>query len=294
MKEAISKASVLIEAMPYIQEFRDKIVVIKFGGSAMLDKGITRNVLRDIVLMELVGMQPVLIHGGGNAISEEMKKKGKKPVFAHGLRVTDEETIKIVQKTLFEVVNKKLVKIIGEFGGMAESLSGKKDKIIEAKKKKVFDSGNPEREIDMGFAGDVEKAHVARLKSICSGGKIPVIAPLGYNKKDETFNVNADHAAAEIAAALKAEKMVFLTNVRGIMVKREDEEEYLIPSITVGEIEELKKNKVITGGMLPKVESCVHAVKSGVHKTHIIDAKIQHSLLLEIFTDKGIGTEILV
>ncbi len=294
MKEAISKAAVLIEAMPYIQEFRDKIVVIKFGGSAMSDGEITRNVLRDIVLMELVGMRPVLIHGGGSAISEEMKKKGKKPVFAHGLRVTDGETIKIVQKTLFEVVNKKLVKIIAEFGGMAESLSGEKDKIIEAKKKKVFDPWNPEKEIDMGFAGDVEKAHVARLKDICSDGKIPVIAPLGYNKKDETFNVNADHAAAEIAAALKAEKMVFLTNVKGIMGKREDKEDYLIPSITVKEIEKLKQKKVITGGMLPKVESCVHAVKSGVHKTHIIDAKIQHSLLLEIFTDKGIGTEILV
>ncbi|MBN2190932.1 MAG: acetylglutamate kinase [Candidatus Aureabacteria bacterium] len=293
MEKAISKAAVLIEAMPYIQRFRDKVVVIKFGGNAMSDKAINDNVLRDIVFMELVGMKPVLVHGGGSAISEEMKKAGKEPVFSNGLRVTDIETIRIVEKTLFGSVNRELVNSVKKFGGRAKPVSGNRDRIVNAAKKRFFDPENPDKEIDLGYVGEVKKVNPAKIIKICDAGVIPVIAPLGYGKKGEIFNINADHAAAEIAAALKAEKLVFLTNVKGIMVNR-GEEEYLIPSINVREIEKLKKSKVITGGMLPKVDSCIHAVKEGVHKTHIIDVKIQHSLLLEIFTDKGIGTEIII
>ncbi len=294
MEKAISKAAVLIEAMPYIQRFRDKVVVIKFGGNAMSDKAINNNVLRDIVFMELVGMKPVLVHGGGSAISKEMKKVGKEPVFSSGLRVTDLETIRIVEKTLFESVNKELVILVKKFGGRAKPVSGNRDRIINAAKKRFYDPENPGKEINLGYVGEVKKVNPAKIRKICDEGVIPVIAPLGYGKKGEVFNINADHAAAEIAAALKAEKLVFLTNVKGVMVNRGDDEAYLIPSINVREIEKLKMSKVITGGMLPKVDSCIHAVKSGVHKTHVIDVKIQHSLLLEIFTDKGIGTEIIV
>ncbi|MDD5643931.1 MAG: acetylglutamate kinase [bacterium] len=293
MEKAISKAAVLIEAMPYIQRFRDKVVVIKFGGNAMDDKIITDNVLKDIVFMELVGMKPVLVHGGGRAISEEMKKAGKEPVFSGGLRVTDLETIKIVERTLFDAVNKELVSSIKKIGGRAKSISGNKDRIIHAGKKRFFDAENPEKEINLGYVGEVKKVNPAKIRKICGSDMIPVIAPLGYGKKGEVFNINADHAAADIASALKAEKLVFLTNVKGVMVNR-GEEEHLIPSINVVEIEKLKTSRVITGGMLPKVDSCIHAVRSGVRKTHIIDVKIQHSLLLEIFTDKGIGTEIII
>lgn len=281
MKQYIQKANVLIEALPYIQEFRGRIFVIKYGGSVIDKDEFSKTVLQDLVFMECIGINPVLIHGGGHAINNALKKSGAQPRFVDGLRVTDKETLKTVEHVLFNVVNKKIVSLINTLGGTAEGISGKNG-ILKAKRHRA----------DIGFVGDIAEVIAQPILNIINEEKIPVIAPLGFDENGDTYNVNADIAAGEIAATLKAEKLVFLTDVEGIM-RNIDDKASLISTLKSHDVERFIDQGVINGGMIPKVNSALKAIKSGVRKTHMIDGRIPHSLLLEIFTDKGIGTEIV-
>ncbi len=285
MEEIIKKADVLVEALPFIQSFYDKTIVIKYGGAVLTDTEMRRNVLEDIVFMSYVGMRPVLVHGGGPYISKRLEALGKPPKFVNGFRVTDEEAIEIVEEELSKI-NREIVREIISLGGSAISLSGKEDHLIEVKKHADIDGE------DIGFVGDVTKINGDVIQKMITSDIIPVISPIGIGKDGMTYNVNADNAAAEIARNLNALKFVLLTNVRGIM-KKIDKPESLISHITISEVEELLESKVIGGGMIPKVKACMRALDRGVKKTHIIDGRIPHGLLLEIFTDKGIGTEIV-
>ena len=285
MEEMIKKADVLIEALPYIQSFYEKTIVIKYGGAVLTDTGIRRNVLEDIVFMNYVGMRPVLVHGGGPYISKRLTDLGKEPKFVQGFRVTDEETIEIVEEELAKV-NREIVREILSLGGSAISLSGKEDHLIEVKKHADIDGQ------DIGFVGDVTKVSGDIVHRMIQSDIIPVISPIGIGKDGLTYNVNADQAAAEIARSLGALKLAYLTNVHGIFKSPQDPES-VISHVTVAEIDGLMESKVISGGMIPKVKACVRALDRGVKKVHIINGKIPHGLLLEIFTDKGIGTEIV-
>lgn len=281
MKQYIQKANVLIGALPYIQEFRGKIFVIKYGGSVIGKDEFSKTVLQDLVFMECIGINPVLIHGGGHAINNALKKLGAQPRFVNGLRVTDKETLKTVEHVLVNIVNKKIVGLINTLGGTAQGISGRNG-ILKAKRHRS----------DIGFVGDITEVIGQPIINIINEKKIPVIAPLGFDEKGDTYNVNADIAAGEIATALKAEKLVFLTDVEGIM-RNIDDKASLISTLKSHDIERFIDEGVISGGMIPKVNSALKAIKSGVRKTHMIDGRIPHSLLLEIFTDKGIGTEIV-
>ena len=285
MEESIKKADVLIEALPYIQNFYDKTVVIKYGGAVLTDTVIRRNVLEDIVFMSYVGMRPVLVHGGGPYINQRLQEIGKEAKFVKGFRVTDEETIEIVEEELTKI-NRDIVREVISLGGSAISLSGKEDHLIEAKKHADIDNE------DIGFVGEISKINGDVIQRMITSDIIPVISPLAIGKDGFTYNINADQAAAEIARALGALKLMLLTNVRGILKQMENPES-LISHLSVAEVDELMKSKVISGGMIPKVNACIRALDRGVKKTHIVDGKIPHGLLLEIFTDKGIGTEIV-
>jgi acetylglutamate kinase len=285
MEEIIKKADVLIEALPYIQSFYDKTIVIKYGGAAMTDNEIRRNVLEDIVFMSYVGMRPVLVHGGGPFITKRLESLGKEARFVRGFRVTDEETMEVVEEEL-EKINREIVREIISLGGSAISLSGKDDHLIEVKKHPEIDG------VDIGFVGEVSKINGDVIQKMITSDIIPVISPIGIGKDGHTYNINADQASAEIARGLGALKLVLLTNTRGILRDMERPES-LIPHITMSEIDTLITDKVISGGMIPKVKACMRALEKGVKKTHIIDGKIPHGILLEIFTDKGIGTEIV-
>ena len=282
LQESIGKADVLIEALKYIKQFYGKTIVIKYGGHAMIDKNLKEKVILDIVLMKYVGMNPVVIHGGGPEITEVMDKMGKKSQFVKGLRVTDEETMEIVEMVLGRI-NKGLVALINEHGAKAVGLSGKDAGLISAKKCKS--------DVELGFVGDVSEIDPTIINVLDREGFIPVISSIGTCDGD-TYNINADLVAGEIASALKAEKLIMLTDVRGIMRDQKDEST-LISTIKATEIEKLSEEGIISGGMLPKVEACVVALCGGVKKTHIIDGRISHSILLEIFTDSGIGTQII-
>ncbi|MCG3176154.1 MAG: Acetylglutamate kinase [Candidatus Omnitrophica bacterium] len=285
MEEMIKKADVLVEALPYIQSFYDKTIVIKYGGAAMTDNDIRRNVLEDIVFMSYVGMRPVLVHGGGPYISKRIQDMGKETRFVRGYRVTDEETIEIVEEELTRI-NREIVREIISLGGSAISLSGKEDHLIEVKKHADIDGE------DIGFVGEVTKINGDVIQRMITSDIIPVISPLGIGKDGLTYNVNADQSAAEISRNMGAVKLMLLTNVRGILQDMSDPES-VISHISIAEIDGLIERKIIGGGMIPKVRACVRALDRGVKKTHIIDVKIPHGLLLEIFTDKGIGTEIV-
>ncbi len=284
MEQYIGKAAVLSEALPYIQRFRNKIVVIKYGGSTMEEDRSMASVLKDVVLMECVGMHPIIVHGGGNLISKRLQERHLEPHFVEGLRVTDQETMEVVEEVLMEV-NLGIVDEIKKYGGEAQGLSGKTDELIYCKKKKI-PSG------DLGFVGEVTHVSVNKIMELCKKNVVPVIAPIGLGEDKHAYNLNADTAAGEIAAALRAEKLVYLTNVEGILKDKRDSHS-LLSTLHINEIERLIDTKVIEGGMIPKVRSGLRSVKAGVAKTHIIDGRIQHSLLLEIFTDKGVGTEII-
>ena len=284
MKDIIEKADVLIEALPYIRNFHGKVTVIKYGGSAIENERIRKGILQDIVFMSYVGMKPVLVHGGGPAISARMRKEGIEPKFTKGLRVTDEKVIKIVEDVLKEV-NKDIVKELESLGGKAAGLSGRKDRLIKARRLKVGES-------DIGFVGEIISIKTGPLTKLIESNTIPVIMPLGIGSDRKAYNINADDVSAEIAASLSAEKLVLLTNVRGILEDTDDEGS-LFSTLNIKEVEKLLERKVIDGGMIPKVKACVRALEKGVKKTHIIDARINHSLLLEIFTKEGIGTEIV-
>ncbi len=291
MKHLIEKANVLMEALPYIKKFYGKTIVVKYGGHAMVDEALKDSFARDIVLMKYVGMNPVIVHGGGPQISETMERMGLKPKFVSGYRVTDQDTMDIVEMVLGGKVNKEIVNLINKGGGRAVGLTGKDGGLVKAAKKlmKKTDpsTGAPEI-IDAGLVGEVESVDVTVLHSLEKGGFIPVIAPVGVGEKGETYNINADLVAGSVAAALGAAKLVLLTDTEGIL----DKEGALIPSLTKHEVEELIKKKVITGGMLPKVAACFDALGGKVGKVHVVDGRVPHALLLEIFTDKGIGTEI--
>jgi acetylglutamate kinase len=284
MEKLVEKASILIEALPYIRKFRGKEILIKYGGAAMNYPEVRENVLHDLVFMNYVGIRPILIHGGGSAITENLKKQGIQSQFVNGLRVTDQETIKVVARTLAQI-NKEIVHDINRFGAQAVGLSGHDAEILSVRKHRA--NG------EVGFVGEVTSVNLLPIRELTEFNIIPVISPLGIDKGGETYNVNADEAAAKIAAAMEVQKLMILTNVQGIFRAKEDPES-LIPSLHVNEVEELIEKKVITDGMIPKVNSCITALQGRVKKAHIIDGRIKHSLLLEIFTDQGIGTEIVL
>ena len=283
MEDAISKSTVLIEALTYIKRFFHKVIVIKFGGSALSDKGIRHSVLEDIVFMNYAGMKPVLVHGGGFFINEKLKEAKKRPRFIDGLRVTDKKTMEIVDQALTQL-NGILVDEIKKMGPEAFGLSGKENKLIVAKKIKHAE--------DIGFAGAVESVDTTVLGKFIDDNIIPVISPVAMGADGELYNVNADEAASHIAMALKAEKLFILTNVRGIM-REQGNTETLYGSLSLSDAEVLMKKKIISEGMIPKTRACTNALEGKVKKAHIIDGNIPHALLLEIFTDKGIGTEII-
>jgi len=283
LEERIGKANVLIEALHYIKEFHGKTIVIKYGGNAMIDEELKENVILDIVLMKYVGMNPVIIHGGGPDISNMMKRVGKESQFVDGLRVTDAETMEIAEMVLGRI-NKGIVALINQHGAKAVGLSGKDGGLITAEKLRT--------DVDIGFVGKVTRIDPHLIDILDEKGFIPVISSIGVGNEGQTFNINADSVAGEIAAALEAEKLMMLTDVRGIM-KDQDDLKSLISTLKISEIESLTESGVISGGMLPKVEACTTALRGNVNKTHIIDGRISHSLLLEIFTESGIGTEIV-
>ena len=285
MEEMIKKADVLIEALPFIQNFYEKTIVIKYGGAVLTDAVIRRNVLEDIVFMSYVGMRPVLVHGGGPYISKRLEELGKEPRFVNGFRVTDEETMEVVEQEL-DKVNREIVREIISHGGSAISLSGKEDHLIEVKKHADIDGQ------DVGFVGEITKINGDVIQKMITSDIIPVISPIGIGKDGFTYNVNADQASAEIARALGALKLALLTNVHGIF-RDPGDPNTIISHVTLAEIDELMEKKIVTGGMIPKVKACARALERGVKKVHIISGKIPHGLLLEIFTDKGIGTEIV-
>ncbi|MCP3964925.1 MAG: acetylglutamate kinase [Lentisphaerae bacterium] len=289
MENLINKAKVLVEAMPYIQKFRNEIIVVKFGGSAMEDPELVKATMRDIVLMECIGMRPVVVHGGGKAISAELERKKIKVEFVNGLRRTCSETIKIVDHVLHQHINKSLIEHATSAGGKPQSISGKD--ILKAQKmtSQCPDTG---KHLDIGYVGNIIDVDVDRIFEALESGLIPVIPPLGIGDDGKVYNINADIAACKIAEALKARKLIFLSDVPGVMRDPSDETS-VIPSIRSDEVEKLIKEKVITGGMLPKIQSSLHALDAGTNKVHMIDGRTTHSLLLEIFTDKGVGTQIV-
>ena len=284
MDTLVEKASILIEALPYIRKFRGKEVLIKYGGAVMNYPEIRENVLHDLVFMNYVGIRPILIHGGGSAITENLKKRGVQTRFVNGLRVTDKETVKVVAETLAQI-NREIVRDINRLGAQAVGMSGHDAEILNVIKHVA--NG------DVGYVGEVVSVNTLPIRELTEFNVIPVISPLGIDAKKEAYNVNADEAAAKIASALQVQKYMVLTNVQGILRDPKDPSS-LIPSLHVNEVEDLIKKKIITDGMIPKVNSCTAALQGGVKKAHIIDGRIKHSLLLEIFTDEGIGTEIVL
>ncbi len=292
MDKLIKKADVLLEALPYIKNLFKKTIVIKYGGSAMVAEELKKGFALDVILLKYIGINPVIVHGGGPQIGKTLEKMGKKSHFVEGLRVTDEETIDVVEMVLVGKVNKEIVSLINRHGGKAVGLSGKDGGLIKAKKYKVVKS-SPETDrpeiIDIGMVGEVESINAGVLNTLDEGGFIPVIAPVGVGENGETYNINADFVAGEIAGSLKAEKLVLLTDEEGVKGK----DGSLLSTLNKKEIDYLIKKGVIRGGMLPKVKCCLDALESGVKKTHIIDGRVKHAILLEIFTDEGVGTQIV-
>ncbi len=283
IQKAIRKSDVLIEALPYIKSFSNKVFVIKYGGSALVDPDIKKGVLEDIVFMSYVGIRPVLIHGGGPFINEELKKLGKKIEFKDGLRVTTKENMEVVDRVLSKL-NHEIAEDIKKLGGRALSLNTTKKDAIKAKTHSTHS--------ELGFVGEVDKVEVDIIKKAIRPRSVPVVSPVGLGKDNKLYNLNSDVVASEVAIALKAVKLVLLTDVKGIM-KEKEKEDTLIPSVKMSEVDGLIKQNIIHGGMIPKVKACTNALGGGVSKTHIVDGRIPHSLLLEIFTNKGIGTEII-
>jgi len=289
MKDIIKKAAGLIEALPYIQRFRGAIVVIKFGGSAMEDPAQVRSLLADVTLMECVGMLPVVVHGGGNAISASMRKQGMAPKFLKGLRVTCEKTIQIVEKVMKGQLNPKIVGLLEEMGARARGLHN--EEVFRVERKSEIDDETGEA-LDWGFVGEPGEVNTAPIQALLDEEIIPVIAPLGLGADGKVHNINADTAAGAVAVALKAKKLAYLSDVPGLLRDPLDPES-LIGTLRAGQMERLVADGVISGGMLPKVRSGVQALHAGVEKVHMIDGRMPHSLLLEIFTDKGVGTQVL-
>ncbi len=286
--QVTDKADVLVEALPYIQKFRSSVMVVKFGGSAMEDEELVRNTMRDIVMLEAIGIRPVVVHGGGKAISAELKRQGIPVKFVNGLRYTCEKTIGVVDEVLHKV-NAHLVELGKEFGGPVCGVSGKQ--VLKAKRTMSTDPVTGKQE-DVGFVGEVAGVDVAAIMDALAKGFTPILTPLGTGLDGQIYNINADVAGCKIAEAIHARKLVFMSDVPGILADREDESS-VIETIRTDEIEGLISKGIISGGMLPKIASCVSALNSGINKVHMIDGRRRHSLLLEIFTDTGIGTQIV-
>ena len=284
MNELLKKAEVLIEALPYIQNFNRRIIVVKYGGSAMTNPELQRNVIKDVTLLKLVGFKPIIVHGGGKEISRWISKVGKEPEFVNGLRVTDEETMEIAEMVLNRV-NKSLVAMVEELGVSAAGISGKDGKMLHVDKK--YADGK-----DIGFVGDIKEVNAKILFDLLEKDFLPIVAPIGFDDDFNTYNINADDAACAIAKAVGAEKLAFLTDIEGLYKDINDKDSF-ISRITATQAEELINSGCIGGGMLPKLNNCTDAVKEGVNKVHILDGRIPHCLLLEIFTNEGIGTAIV-
>ncbi len=286
MDEIISKAQTLIEALPYIKKFHNKTVIIKYGGSAMIDQKLKETVILDIILMKFVGINPVIIHGGGKAISSLMKKLDKEVLFVDGYRFTDKETMDITEMVLTGQINKEIVALINHNGGKGVGISGKDGNLIKAKKKDIMTK-------DLGFVGDIIEINPEILNVLDNNGFIPIVSPVAIGENGETYNINADIVASEIAIKLNASKIIYITDVKGIYKDFEKSDE-IYHTLTYKGLEKLIDEGKIQGGMIPKLDACLKALARGIEKIHIIDGKIQHSILLEIFTSGGVGTEIIL
>jgi acetylglutamate kinase len=291
MQKFIDKADILLEALPYIQRFANKTLVIKYGGHAMEDEELKISFARDVILLRYIGLNPVIVHGGGPQIEAVLDKIGKKSTFVQGMRVTDEETMDVVEMVLVGKINKDLVTLINHHGGNAVGFSGADGNLIEARKMRMTRpgrDGEKEEPVDIGLVGEVEAIHPEILAGLQINRWIPVIAPVGVGKGGERYNINADLVAGRVASALKAEKFILLTDVEGVL----DSEKRLISTLDVKTAGDFLDRGIIKGGMIPKVNCCLEALRDGVRKTHIIDGRMKHAILLEIFTDEGIGTQI--
>ncbi|MBR5598133.1 MAG: acetylglutamate kinase [Lachnospiraceae bacterium] len=284
MQEVMKKAEVLIEALPYIQKFNGKIIVVKYGGSAMSNEELQKNVIKDVTLLKLVGFKPIIVHGGGKEISRWVEKTGKEAQFINGLRVTDDETMEIAEMVLGRV-NKRLVSMVEELGVKAVGLSGKDGKMLQVEKK--YSDGQ-----DIGYVGNITEVIPDILYDLLEKGYLPIVSPIGLGEDFATYNINADDAACAIAKAIQADKLVFLTDIEGLYKDINDKSSF-ISRITAKEADELIEEGFIGGGMLPKLSNCTSAVASGVNRVHILDGRIPHCLLLEIFTNEGVGTAIV-
>ncbi len=284
MTEVLKKAEVLIEALPYIQQFNRKIIVVKYGGSAMSNEELQKNVIKDVTLLKLVGFKPIIVHGGGKEISRWVGKVGKEPEFVNGLRVTDAETMEIAEMVLSKV-NKSLVTMVQELGVKAVGISGKDGGLLTVEKK--YSDGK-----DIGFVGDIQEVNPKILYDLLEKDFLPIVAPVGLDRDFRTYNINADDAACAIAKAVHAEKLAFLTDIEGLYKDINDKSSF-ISRLYASEADQLITEGIIGGGMLPKLNNCTSAIRNGVSRVHILDGRIPHCLLLEIFTDRGIGTAIL-
>lgn len=292
MEEWVEKARVLIEALPYIQTFYGKTVVIKYGGHAMVNDHLKKSFAQDVVLMRYIGLRPIVIHGGGPQIGEVLKRMGIQSTFVQGLRVTDSETMSVVEMVLGGKVNKEIVTLINQSGGRAVGLGGKDGRLLQAKKMHVYQSRGedlPPEIIDAGMIGEITAVDAAVLKALEDSRFIPVIAPIGVGAEGESYNINADLVAGAVAGALKAAKLILLTDVPGVL----DKDGKLVQSLTTEQAGKMLSDGFITGGMIPKINCCLKALTEGVEKAHIIDGRIEHAVLLEIFTQSGVGTQVI-
>jgi len=280
------KAQTLAEALPYIKRFHGKTIVVKYGGNAMTDPALQKSFAHDVVLLKLVGMNPVVVHGGGPQIEALLKRIGKKGEFVQGMRVTDAETMDVVEMVLGGAVNKDIVTLINQAGGRAVGLTGQDGAFIRAKKLMLYDKKKPKEALDIGQVGEIDSIDPQVISVLEAGGFIPVVAPIGVGAKGESFNINADLVAGKLAEILKAEKLVLLTNTPGVL----DKDGKLLTGLTAKQIDALFADGTLSGGMLPKISSALDAARSGVKSVHIIDGRVEHALLLEILTDQGVGT----
>ena len=291
MEKYIEKADILLEALPYIQRFANKTIVIKYGGHAMEDEELKTNFVRDVVLLHYIGLNPVIVHGGGPQIDGMLDKIGKKSQFIEGMRVTDEETMEVVEMVLVGKINKEIVSRINSNGGHAIGLSGADGNLIRARKMWAFKKGQEGQEkgkIDLGKVGEVESIDPGVIRTVMANKWIPIIAPVGVGPGGEAYNINADLVAGKVASSLEAEKFILLTDVEGVL----DNQKRLISTVDAKIAGRFIQEGTISGGMIPKVKCCLDALREGVKKTHIIDGRVKHAILLEIFTDEGIGTQI--
>ncbi|MEZ0329759.1 MAG: acetylglutamate kinase [Dissulfuribacterales bacterium] len=289
------RAHILTEALPYIQRFYGKTIVIKYGGHAMKDERLKAQFAQDVTLMKYVGINPVIVHGGGPQISRTLERMGIQPTFIEGQRVTDDETMSVVEMVLVGTVNKEIVGLINSHGARAVGLSGRDGDLIQAERMKIYRYSGDERPteiIDIGRVGKVVKVNTDLLTALERAGFVPVIAPVGVGPDGQAYNINADLVAGAIAAALKAEKLILLTDIMGVMKENANGEKELMPSMTVNEVKKALEDGTATGGMIPKLKSCLKTLEQGAKKAHIIDGRQEHAILLELFTDSGIGTEI--